>query len=273
MVGILALSVVTGSSPLARGGPQLGGVGFEPPGLIPARAGRTNATRTTGLTTRAHPRSRGADVVAFLVGTYDEGSSPLARGGPRALLRLHGHEGLIPARAGRTSGHSAVWITQRAHPRSRGADGTAAGAAGGNSGSSPLARGGRVSGGMPQIGWGLIPARAGRTRRKTATGFSARAHPRSRGADVLQGWHRRRPVGSSPLARGGLDEGRGQSWVAGLIPARAGRTLEQSLGGVDAVGSSPLARGGLCHLRIRCEGGGLIPARAGRTRLRTRRPT
>ena len=73
-------------------------------------------------------------------------------------------------------------------------------------------------------GGGLIPARAGNTKRKTSGIFSTRAHPRSRGEhfDTLGITHPKK--GSSPLARGTR---RVTSWITdpwGLIPARAGNT-------------------------------------------------
>ena len=51
-----------------------------------------------------------------------------------------------------------------------------------------------------------------------------RAHPRSRGEH--RWWKTRAAafVGSSPLARGTLDDFAGDCFVAGLIPARAGNT-------------------------------------------------
>ena len=70
-------------------------------------------------------------------------------------------------------------------------------------GSSPLARGGPR---RPEEGRrkkGLIPARAGRTRRPIGRTGGRWAHPRSRGADLDSGDLGKLPQGSSPLARGG----------------------------------------------------------------------
>ena len=93
-------------------------------------------------------------------------------------------------------------------------------------GSSPLARGGLVDWLRVTVPAGLIPARAGRTTGVGCATSTARAHPRSRGADAksaLGGYYRE---GSSPLARGGLKVP--EPWVRfrGLIPARAGRTQQ-----------------------------------------------
>ena len=79
---------------------------------------------------------------------------------------------------------------------------------------------------MPVQWRGLIPARAGNTAGDQDEGDNAPAHPRSRGehastrSEVNSSW------GSSPLARGTL------RWLLdnvvrpGLIPARAGNTLQ-----------------------------------------------
>ena len=132
-----------GSSPLARGGRRC-----RPPGASPDRA---------------HPRSRGADTTARARPRSAGGSSPLARGGLTLNAATLPPQGLIPARAGRTSDHPPTTRNHRAHPRSRGADEGASIRSAPALGSSPLARGGPATSSMPVMGPGLIPARAGRT--------------------------------------------------------------------------------------------------------------
>jgi len=51
---------------------------------------------------RAHPRSRGADLIAIPKVQAFKGSSPLARGGLGHGVALNHGIRLIPARAGRT---------------------------------------------------------------------------------------------------------------------------------------------------------------------------
>ena len=138
------------------------------------------------------------------------------------------------------------------------------------------------------------------------------AHPRSRGENQQTPRRRVRPGGSSPLARGKLevrglfppDAGssplaRGKpvisttvSSVAGLIPARAGKTSpwpgqrgqrrahprsrgengrERSFGGLGS-GSSPLARGKPASGPCLVGSSGLIPARAGKTAVSSSAP-
>ena len=132
---------------------------------------------------------------------------------------------------------------------------------------------------------GLIPARAGNTRRDTLKLSDLGAHPRSRGEHmfhclcILLLW------GSSPLARGTLLALIQAHVEVGLIPARAGNTKlrESRLWRQRAHprsrgehppkdwqprrirGSSPLARGTRIRGFQSALRQGLIPARAGNT--------
>ena len=152
-------------------------------------------------------------------------------------------------------------------------------------GSSPLARG--LLNRTLDIGqvMGIIPARAGFTRRLRRRSRPHPDHPRSRGVYPPRRPLRRSPPGSSPLARGLPSETENDNVAERIIPARAGftRTVrEPGQGPADhprsrgvychggrhtprARGSSPLARGlhrgrvvGNFTIRI-------IPARAGFT--------
>ena len=133
-------------------------------GIIPARAGFTRGTCSTGV--REH------------------GSSPLARGLPRAEPRTVNAGRIIPARAGFTDPRRDRWGWSRDHPRSRGVYMPRAARATRVRGSSPLAR-------------GLLGHQGVRQDR-------GRDHPRSRGVYARDMLHRR------PRAR--------------IIPARAGFT-------------------------------------------------
>ena len=213
-----------GSSPLARGGHPRHRGQVDVPGLIPARAGRTTARSRSGETPRAHPRSRGADQGWSPNSSAPAGSSPLARGGRADVGGHRCSPGLIPARAGRTRPASRAGLRRWAHPRSRGADVGWAGGRPVSEGSSPLARGGRVGQAVADRSRGLIPARAGRTRVRSSSSTTPRAHPRSRGADLPEHDRDAAVWGSSPLARGGQEPAPVGGSPPGLIPARAGRT-------------------------------------------------
>ena len=224
---LLLESVVTkklGSSPLARGGPQRDPRDVRSTGLIPAGAGRTSVRGPAAWSGRAHPRWRGADDPPAMRRRVATGSSPLARGGPACVQRLLDGQGLIPAGAGRTLTRRPSRVTNRAHPRWRGADDGLGIAMDCFLGSSPLARGGLCrrsqGGGQP----GLIPAGAGRTDVWRPRRGPDGAHPRWRGADMTQLLPMLADKGSSPLARGGLEVDPLVPVDAGLIPAGAGRT-------------------------------------------------
>ena len=101
--------------------------------------------------------------------TITGGSSPLARGLPARERRPTRQHGIIPARAGFT-----IWVfvremRQRDHPRSRGVYDKTGWHATGAQGSSPLARGLHAVREEQDVGTGIIPARAGFTRRSSAS--------------------------------------------------------------------------------------------------------
>ena len=133
-------------------------------GLIPARAGNTSQQKKTVTNFRAHPRSRGEHGPIIDPEKSSAGSSPLARGTPANKWLVVAPHGLIPARAGNTSGLNAAFKELGAHPRSRGEHTTVWAYASGASGSSPLARGTLKHAADIAPEKGLIPARAGNTR-------------------------------------------------------------------------------------------------------------
>ena len=154
-----------GSSPLARGALARHAVVRRRDRLIPARAGSTFREADAARRHGAHPRSRGEhSMICPRVG-WSRGSSPLARGAQAEADLQRGRGRLIPARAGSTFCRSSSSRLARAHPRSRGEHMNFTGRTDWVAGSSPLARGAPfVRRGLG--GWrGLIPARAGSTRR------------------------------------------------------------------------------------------------------------
>ena len=173
----------------------------------------------------------------------------------------------------------------KAHPRSRGENGSACSMISVKSGSSPLTRGKPARCWHGRVGDGLIPAHAGKTSRSRAGTPTPWAHPRSRGENVSSLTGRRRGRGSSPLTRGKHLAPPCLILRAGLIPAHAGKTLRalvkrafmtahpRSRGENDGhdvpwesdEGSSPLTRGKPL-VRTKFEKhAGLIPAHAGKT--------
>ena len=161
--------VVPGSSPLTRG-KQLGveGGGLLV-GLIPAHAGKTPLTWTPPTWTTAHPRSRGENPDAPGIASANWGSSPLTRGKRGAGGQRRDRQGLIPAHAGKTVGANGLMNDPRAHPRSRGENGSTITASMGGAGSSPLTRGKLRKDQPNERTRGLIPAHAGKTARRAGT--------------------------------------------------------------------------------------------------------
>ena len=193
--------------------------------------------------------------------------------------------GLIPAHAGKTGPPRRRFQSGWAHPRSRGENVSGGDGRRGRGGSSPLTREklGHCDV-IPRL-QGLIPARAGKTRRSERTIAASAAHPRSRGENNLSEDDSSFWRGSSPLARGKRAATESTRAIARLIPARAGKTARwprrrrrpqahpRSRGENTltlsrlpmSVGSSPLARGKPLMPWQRQVADGLIPARAGKT--------
>ena len=170
-----------GSSPLARG--KHGGheVRRQRRRLIPARAGKTPSPPSRRARSKAHPRSRGENAHLTRLNEAGVGSSPLARGKQSPRYARGRRIGLIPARAGKTSGSRATAVRRAAHPRSRGENFPACLRRKSSCGSSPLARGKRVRAGRRRGRGRLIPARAGKTVGGRVLAHVTPAHPRSRG--------------------------------------------------------------------------------------------
>ena len=160
---------MVGSSPLARGLPSTLIPCLLHHRIIPARAGFTIEYSELRPTSQDHPRSRGVYRHAYHVSATRNGSSPLARGLPDQSGRSDDELRIIPARAGFTFDVTALALRHPDHPRSRGvyAESAATNEAGGGvHGSSPLARGLRRHSEDGGENGGIIPARAGFTRRE-----------------------------------------------------------------------------------------------------------
>ena len=255
----------SGSSPLVRGQLQLQQDDTTKLRIIPARAGPTAKYYLKPDITADHPRSCGANLSTFITPLRASGSSPLVRGQLHGLVGVVAHGRIIPARAGPTSTRGVPSTSTSDHPRSCGANWTAAESNGFPVGSSPLVRGQR----NPQLGLHaggrIIPARAGPTNIDPKEHPAPTDHPRSCGANVALPGGEVVGRGSSPLVRGQLPIIARQDRRVRIIPARAGPTRQghraqehaadhpRSCGANRAVsrsmtpgsGSSPLVRGQL----------------------------
>ena len=254
-----------GSSPLTRGKRIYRRPRTRTRRLIPAHAGKTALTTSSGPSFRAHPRSRGENKCPPSDCPRCPGSSPLTRGKPGATAAGLAGGGLIPAHAGKTN-----------PPRREG---------GKPQGSSPLTRGKQLHASADNHRKRLIPAHAGKTAACKVGLVDARAHPRSRGENSDNRGHSLGTSGSSPLTRGKLRQRRQGRSVHGLIPAHAGKTDGRStegagrtahprsrgenmmcaIVGFPVAGSSPLTRGKPGPAPAAGPSVGLIPAHAGKT--------
>ena len=217
---------------------------------------------------RAHPRSRGENVVLTFVVVVVSGSSPLTRGKQVLARAVSAVLGLIPAHAGKTAVEHKPNPPKWAHPRSRGENKAVTRICNEILGSSPLTRGKQVHAIRRRLGRGLIPAHAGKTTDRSEGHSERGAHPRSRG--------------ENPHPRLLPFPGRG------LIPAHAGKTVgdgasrhpspahprSRGENGIEGAkrcvtpGSSPLTRGKRACSTWRGPRTWLIPAHAGKTRCR-----
>ena len=263
--GLIGYWSAQGSSPLARGLPLTRAPGTGQWRIIPARAGFTDSYFSELHSCSDHPRSRGVYAPWGLLVWLPRGSSPLARGLQPRRGQARRLARIIPARAGFTLGRMSRLGHTTDHPRSRGVYVRSCQRPPAFSGSSPLARG-LLSSIIDLLQtFGIIPARAGFTQRRS---FSGRSGP-----------------GSSPLARGLRSTASGTENLERIIPARAGFTSSSSglvwSGGdhprsrgvyvdrgaqiLSYFGSSPLARGLPPLPSVKNTNVRIIPARAGFT--------
>ena len=275
-----------GSSPLARGTLRVQRDERRFQRFIPTRAGNTRQPPSVATVWPVHPHSRGEHPLITVIGIRIAGSSPLARGTRSVRFSTERTGRFIPTRAGNTRHGRSRLPNHPVHPHSRGEHSAAPQLIDYATGSSPLARGTRVE--RRPVGELLrfIPTRAGNTCWQSAAGCGPSVHPHSRGEHGglhvagLQGG------GSSPLARGTLQNAKTSTRRVRFIPTRAGNTWARaprpwkspvhphSRGehadnpGVGAAfyGSSPLARGTPVLGSQRLVPGWFIPTRAGNTR-------
>ena len=213
-----------GSSPLVRGPPSNVYKYGIMEGGIPARAGTTNALMIDYVEARGHPHSCGDHDVMPDLRDGDVGSSPLVRG-PHQLAHLVGAVvGVIPARAGTTGAQARPHRVVGGHPRSCGDHISVPGPGTSAMGSSPLVRGPPRAESRPRLLRGVIPARAGTTKRGFARSSSLGGHPRSCGDHRCRWPASRCRTGSSPLVRGPRADWCMSTEDGGVIPARAGTT-------------------------------------------------
>ena len=170
-----------GSSPRVRGKLFVGALDQFGLRLIPARAGKTPCPPSPTRPPAAHPRACGENVEEIGYPVPCAGSSPRVRGKPAPGRARRDMEGLIPARAGKTSRSVRGCGSGRAHPRACGENVADLEEETSPDGSSPRVRGKPEQVARQRAHPGLIPARAGKTPGRTGRGPAGTAHPRACG--------------------------------------------------------------------------------------------
>ena len=159
------------------------------------------------------------------------GSSPLSRGIPPRNEWDPRMARIIPALAGNTSSVPDTPPCPTDHPRSRGEYSVPRGRVLSLRGSSPLSRGilNKTINFTPRLR--IIPALAGNTRTGRRDREGSEDHPRSRGEYRCWGCGVSHSWGSSPLSRGILPGDSSLEHQVGIIPALAGNTSGDIMGG------------------------------------------
>ena len=177
----------------------------------------------------------------------------------------HPHKGIIPAYAGSTSVPSPTLSRRRDHPRVCGEHHIGESCLSVPSGSSPRMRGARVHVLTHVVPSGIIPAYAGSTCLRQASGGDCRDHPRVCGeharftpADALR-------VGIIPAYAGSTLGGQLGAAVHGDHPRVCGEHLLNEKVNLVGMGSSPRMRGAPISAVVKDDPLGIIPAYAGST--------
>ena len=215
---------VDGSSPHTRGAHPVVLRYGDRLGIIPAYAGSTREDGARAAHFTDHPRIRGEHVPVSVMPVSRCGSSPHTRGAPHSASSPLLDDGIIPAYAGSTCGARRRGAGGADHPRIRGEHGAFQRELRRGTGSSPHTRGARGAGPMVSARHGIIPAYAGSTRRRTASSWRPRDHPRIRGEHAGWLFGLGGVVGSSPHTRGARLIASWWAFRSGIIPAYAGST-------------------------------------------------
>ena len=198
----VAGTIISGSSPPARGTFILGILSVRADRFIPACAGNIVSTAFESICLTVHPRLRGEHSQTVFPTLSLTGSSPPARGTCTDLGTDRGTDRFIPACAGNIRNGLHVCVGWAVHPRLRGEHFLIFSDHLNPCGSSPPARGTCAKDILALDNSRFIPACAGNI--FTGCGQCVRhpVHPRLRGEHTLKVCRRNATRGSSPPARG-----------------------------------------------------------------------
>ena len=192
--------------------------------IIPAHAGQTRPSESSGHAARDHPRACGANRVDFAQDLFDAGSSPRMRGKPPWCRGRRPCRRIIPAHAGQTALVQGTPAMPPDHPRACGANSGPLMPVHFQPGSSPRMRGKRHDDHVPAPDRRIIPAHAGQTTPATPTTDTITDHPRACGANAVVLMVVANIAGSSPRMRGKPHVRVDGFADLGIIPAHAGQT-------------------------------------------------
>ena len=195
------------------------------PGIIPARAGSRRCKTRWITTVPDHPRACGEQFGHGIESTSRTGSSPRVRGAGKFDSACSPSQRIIPARAGSRHSPTESRERNRDHPRACGEQSARVGDMMDAVGSSPRVRGAGRGVLVPQLGSGIIPARAGSRSRESYRAYPVPDHPRACGEQPGNKGGAGERMGSSPRVRGADPCTLHMEPRARIIPARAGSRL------------------------------------------------
>ena len=155
-------------------------------GNIPAYAGKTHRIAASGKAEPEHPRVCGENCWPLPVTFGVLGTSPRMRGKPWRLWRQKKPWRNIPAYAGKTVSDSPKKAQAAEHPRVCGENWGQGRQHCGGIGTSPRMRGKPVIPVDSLVGYGNIPAYAGKTRPQSHAKLPEPEHPRVCGENLMQ---------------------------------------------------------------------------------------
>ena len=221
-----------GSSPRMRGKPGALNVPHSSSRIIPAHAGQTLRCCCRRCDIPDHPRACGANTSTRSAYSTLVGSSPRMRGKLGFGSTRQCRPRIIPAHAGQTAEYGSSLCFRTDHPRACGANKRSLVFNDPEYGSSPRMRGKLWAEQTRKRSDRIIPAHAGQTIYVENTVFGGSDHPRACGANLSFLLPSVLPVGSSPRMRGKLSCVPQGTHHCRIIPAHAGQTLGDVLGGM-----------------------------------------
>ena len=196
---------VDGSSPQARGTLLMILLIVLMVRFIPAGTGNTSVGASSDIRRAVHPRRHGEHLRTRRAKRLNTGSSPQARGTRAIIALIPTIIRFIPAGTGNTDGSDLTNEYPAVHPRRHGEHCYSLPCCRYDVGSSPQARGTHLGAFLTSLNRRFIPAGTGNTRSRGFKRLTTAVHPRRHGEhrwshQSLAKWN-----GSSPQARGTLN--------------------------------------------------------------------